>query len=496
MMSKKDNLLVILLIALFVSACGDLATITPTPTATAQVIIPTATPKKREPGLYYVNSKTGSDTNPGSKSLPWQTVQKAADQVIGGDTIIVQAGNYRERVRINRSGTAKAPIIFQAQGAVTIQGFTVEADFINIRGFEITDTPDDPIDGYGIWVQGNDCVIEGNYVHYATRGGIVLFAEPGSEARTANCIVRNNRLYRNSLVGIEVYGRNHVVEDNEIWGTIQYHPGWKNPPSWVDADGIRFFGSGHVFRGNYIHDILYSDPENVNPHIDCFQTWGDEYRDVAHDVLMEKNLCENAQAQTNHQVGQGFMLQGASNITLRNNIIKAFVGINATESCTNITLINNTIINDLSLPTEFSPAGATFTDITGLTIKNNIFYDQPSQTIFLRRVSELDSGNNLSYRSDGQDLWTTNTYSHENDLWNIDPMFVSATDYHLQAGSPAIDAGATVAVTDDFDGNPRPQGQAYDIGAFEWSSDSISAVRLNCTETSSLCKQPDLAAEQ
>ena len=75
-------------------------------------------------------------------------------------------------------------------------------------------------------------------------------------------------------------------------------------------------------------------------------------------------------------------------------------------------------------------------------------------------------------------------------------MFVSATDYHLQAGSPAIDAGATVAVTDDFDGNPRPQGQAYDIGAFEWSSDSISAVRLNCTETSSLCKQPDLAAEQ
>ena len=107
-------------------------------------------------------------------------------------------------------------------------------------------------------------------------------------------------------------------------------------------------------------------------------------RDVAHDVLMEKNLCENAQAQTNHQVGQGFMLQGASNITLRNNIIKAFVGINATESCTNITLINNTIINDLSLPTEFSPAGATFTDITGLTIKNNIFYDQPSQTIFLR----------------------------------------------------------------------------------------------------------------
>jgi hypothetical protein len=45
-------------------------------------------------------------------------------------------------------------------------------------------------------------------------------------------------------------------------------------------------------------------------------------------------------------------------------------------------------------------------------------------------------------------------------------------DYHLQAGSPAIDAGAANfggvdAPSDDFDGDARPQGPAFDIGADE-----------------------------
>jgi hypothetical protein len=41
-------------------------------------------------------------------------------------------------------------------------------------------------------------------------------------------------------------------------------------------------------------------------------------------------------------------------------------------------------------------------------------------------------------------------------------------DFHLQATSPAINAGATIAsVTIDHQGTNRPQGGAYDIGAYE-----------------------------
>jgi len=45
---------------------------------------------------------------------------------------------------------------------------------------------------------------------------------------------------------------------------------------------------------------------------------------------------------------------------------------------------------------------------------------------------------------------------------------VSPTDYHLQSGSPAIDAGYIVPVTNDFDSNPRLQGASCDIGAYEY----------------------------
>jgi len=47
-----------------------------------------------------------------------------------------------------------------------------------------------------------------------------------------------------------------------------------------------------------------------------------------------------------------------------------------------------------------------------------------------------------------------------------DPLLTA--DYHLRLGSPAIDAGLTILwLTADLDSNPRPQGDQYDVGAFE-----------------------------
>ena len=53
----------------------------------------------------------------------------------------------------------------------------------------------------------------------------------------------------------------------------------------------------------------------------------------------------------------------------------------------------------------------------------------------------------------------------------VDPLVNSAAiggDYHLAAGSEAIDKGtATGAPDHDFEGAPRPQGAAPDAGAYE-----------------------------
>jgi len=53
---------------------------------------------------------------------------------------------------------------------------------------------------------------------------------------------------------------------------------------------------------------------------------------------------------------------------------------------------------------------------------------------------------------------------------NLDPLFVDYfnNDFHVKTGSPAIDAGKTLgSIIEDLEGNSRPTGVAYDIGAYE-----------------------------
>jgi len=45
--------------------------------------------------------------------------------------------------------------------------------------------------------------------------------------------------------------------------------------------------------------------------------------------------------------------------------------------------------------------------------------------------------------------------------------------YHLQIGSAAIDAGVDAGVTTDIDGDTRPWGAGYDIGADEYTGATI-----------------------
>jgi parallel beta-helix repeat protein len=391
---------------------------------------------------YYV-STTGNDSNPGTSASPFKTIQKAANTAQSGDSVSVLAGNYPERVTVNRG------ITFQAQGTVVTRGFTVNADNVTIRGFEITDTPGSGNTGWGIYLAGSNCVIEDNYIHYAIRGGIII-----ASSSVSNCQIRNNRLYRNSQMGMDIRGQYHLIEDNEIWGTIQYHPSWTNPPSWVDADGIHFFGTGHIFRGNYIHDILYSDPQNPTPHIDCFQTWADDPGDAANSITFEQNICDNMQSLSQNKNGHGFMLEGGvHHLYIKNNILKAYMGINTagTGNAHHLYIYNNLFMSSLSF-TSFWPSGVDLYDATNTIVNNNIFYNQPHHTITTlgdKTGQNLDY--NLAYNSNGSvppcikmDTFDCISPTPIHNKWNVDPKFVnpSAGDYHLQAGSPAIGAGA------------------------------------------------------
>lgn len=99
--------------------------------------------------IYHV-STGGIDTDVGSEEHPWRTIEKAATTMVAGDQVIVQQGNYDERIVTSRGGTSESSrISYKATGRVVMRGFSVGHPFITVEGFEVTGhSSADVYDGY------------------------------------------------------------------------------------------------------------------------------------------------------------------------------------------------------------------------------------------------------------------------------------------------------------------------------------------------------------
>jgi len=57
---------------------------------------------------YYV-SQSGNNSNPGTESQPWRTIQNAADTMVAGDTVYIRAGTYTdETIQPQASGLSES----------------------------------------------------------------------------------------------------------------------------------------------------------------------------------------------------------------------------------------------------------------------------------------------------------------------------------------------------------------------------------------------------
>ncbi len=383
---------------------------------------------------YYV-SPTGNDSAPGTQEQPWRTIQKAANAMPAGSTAIVLAGNYPERVRVQRPS-----LVFQAQGEVVSQGFVIQADQITIRGFTLTNWGQSYTTGNGVYVaNAGNCVIEKNRFLYNIWGGVQL-------ADTSHdCVVRNNVFFRNAMFAAEVMGSNHRIENNDVSHVIQRHPCSTSTASWLDSDAFRFHGSGHVFKGNYVHDMPFggegydqtacsiealANLENdyvSNSHMDCFQTYAGDHV-AASNILFDGNRCDLPSA--NEWIGGAAKMfqgtQGTHDLTFVNNIgIVDFIG--EFENAKALSFTHNTFIGSDHLHSQ----GLQLYNSSGVYVHYNVFYNQANGIGHLWPVqSTVDEGDNSVYRTGG----APKRAAAPGDLWNVNPMLDG--NYHPLPGSP------------------------------------------------------------
>jgi hypothetical protein len=185
--------------------------------------------------------------------------------------------------------------------------------------------------------------------------------------------------------------------------------------------------------------------------------------------VVRRNRIHDNNTMVTSGVG-GIILQGSSgNIITNTQIYNNLVynngsavgagearGIQINQYTNGTKVWNNTSYGNKSVGIQVGPNG---TALTNTVVQNNISYNNTY----------------ANYSDDGE-----NTSADHNLTSN--PSFVNAAafNFELRTSSPAIDAGVTLSqVPTDFKDTPRPQGGAYDIGAYEGagSSDILPPLR-------------------
>lgn len=168
--------------------------------------------------------------------------------------------------------------------------------------------------------------------------------------------------------------------------------------------------------------------------------------------------------------GYGIMVNSGGQYGIWNNTIVMNTNQVATDghsSCINIedtvaagslAIQNNILRNTQTVGNRYGIIDQRTTPAVYSALSNNLYHN-PTGAFFGR----LNAINHSTLAA-----WQTATGLDGGSI-DADPVFVSATNFHIQGTSPAIDAGTTIPlVANDFDGDARPQGAAYDIGGDEF----------------------------
>jgi len=389
---------------------------------------------------YYVAS-TGSDSGGGSISRPWATIQHAVGEAKPGDTIFVRGGIYQEgeiwlRADYGHCGTQGKP--------VTIKAYPQE-----IPTFANSQRP--------FIIQCNDIRIEG--LHFKNGKSIGISGIKWSRIQLVN----------NSFSGagyawdaVSISGNNILLEGNVC----------DIKESSVGTQGHCYYishGQNIIIRNNIARGMT-----GYGIHVFDQRRSGDppDFERIIKDVIIEGNVVTHS-LQRSGIILAAYDHARIENVILRNNVLydNAQCGIYVPGIVRNVKIYNNTLSGNSRAPLAIY---GTSQEVSNIEIKNNIFNEMSINGRSTSDPHVANEKNNSSVKLDNNLYWPKPINLHNiTDSSQLvgDPQFVDPgkEDYHLRQGSVAINKGLSLMeVPYDKDGVKRPQGSAFDIGAFEY----------------------------
>ena len=417
------------------------------------------------PASTYFVAPKGHDSNPGTSiSQAWATLQHAVDTIAPGDTILVETGTYTG-CRISIPGGQSMPKTLQADTGAAVRinrpgqrnrnfssievdnSGAIVTDWV-ISGLEVVNAP-----VHGIDLRNTDRItVQNNHVHNGFRSGI--FAESSNDV-----VIQGNQTDHNFENGIYVTGNsaNPMISGNTSHDNFQ---------AGIQLTGGAAFGGGFGFFGQQAGGQIQFATVTANTIYNNSSFFGGYGigLDGVDGSLISNNLLYN-----NH--GTGIALYAAQ----------------GAHGSSNNQVLNNTIVMApragyvISIPQN----GQRKAPAEGNIIENNILYspDRGSILIASPSVSGFQSDYNVvvnvfsDRNGTGKNLSLTQWQALGYDLHSFTAtpaqLFINPVDpnFQLAPASPAIDAGTWLSnVPTDMLGMARPQGLAYDVGAYEAQS--------------------------
>jgi parallel beta-helix repeat protein len=405
---------------------------------------------------YYV-AMNGKDTNPGSQDKPWKTIQKAAETMAAGDTVLIHAGTYYEKVIPANSGSfgnyityqnfGDGEVIIDAQGGIRSGCIEVRnKSYLRFLGLHLRNAGYKDLNAAFAAFAGTNHLILDNIIAENSRFGIMLRGNNSASEAPAdavsfvtikNSIVRNNASYGiflyfkviDSVIGPnnKIYNENttnRVPEDDQYGINLDTdYPG--NPQN----GSRRIVIIGNEIFGNRIQGIRPWNAQNVlikDNYTHHNGATGIQIEDGCANVIVDGNRSEYNSQLAEYETG--IWIDSSVNVVVQNNVVRGNqIGIMVTNM--NRAIIRNNLIfennlapsgnNVMGVVINSSSSGITFVHNTlwrngvsgsrgnlAYCIKSPVMDAVIKNNIFSESSGDFDSWMNCSVQSDFNDFYT------------------------------------------------------------------------------------------